>query len=149
MEQASVDLVRANLFLNHSRAKHSGSCWRCDEPWPCLTMAAIIDADHDCALWREKWTAAVDTTQNWIERYQQALAENASLKAERDELQRQLDLANSSEAAQEHIRVLDALANAREALNQAQETRRERDRRRRMRAALVSAALRRLSEEGE
>ena len=46
-------LDRSNLFLNHGRAKHSDSCWRCDEPWPCLTIRVVIDADHDDALWAD------------------------------------------------------------------------------------------------
>lgn len=54
------DLTRANLFLNHSRAKHANSCWRCDEAWPCLTMRAIIDADHEWAQWHDRWIAALD-----------------------------------------------------------------------------------------
>lgn len=56
-----LDMTRANLFLNHARAKHSNSCWSCDQLWPCLTMAAMIDADHEWAQWFEKWAAAVET----------------------------------------------------------------------------------------
>lgn len=48
------------LFALHRRARHSDSCWQCDAQWPCRTISALIDADHDWALWHEKWCAAMD-----------------------------------------------------------------------------------------
>lgn len=60
------------LYREHRRAKHSDSCWKCDAPWPCLTIAALIDADHDWALWHDE------------RRVKELEAEVERLKAERD-----------------------------------------------------------------
>lgn len=55
----------------------------------CTTPSAI-DHDHEWALWFEKWTAALDTTQNWIERYGDAdnRAAAAQERAEKAEAER-------------------------------------------------------------
>lgn len=83
---APKEMDRANLFLNHGRSKHADSCWRCDEPWPCLTMRVIIDADHEWAQWHDKWCAALDLVGSQAERAEKAEAEIERLRAERDEL---------------------------------------------------------------
>ncbi len=88
------DLNRANLFLNHQRAKHSESCWNCDQPWPCIAVAALIDADHEWAQWFEKWKAALD------------LVGNAS--ADRERLQS--ELAAATERAEKAHQVLERFA---------------------------------------
>ena len=69
------EMDRANLFLNHGRAKHADACWRCDEPWPCLTMRVVIDADHEWAHWHDKWIAALDLMGSQSERAEKAEAE--------------------------------------------------------------------------
>lgn len=82
------EMDRANLFLNHGRAKHADACWRCDEPWPCLTMRVVIDADHEWAQWRDKWIAALDLMGSQSERAEKAEAWLAmatdEMKAERE-----------------------------------------------------------------
>lgn len=81
-EKRLDEMDRANLFLNHGRAKHADACWRCDEPWPCLTMRVILDADHEWAQWHDKWIAALDLMGSQAERAEKAEAELAEIRLE-------------------------------------------------------------------
>jgi len=102
LKAAQLDLNRANLFLNHSRAKHSDYCWQCDQPWPCDSMAAIIDADHEWAQWFEKWKAALDLVASFASREQAVREANDRLRCELrgadDEIRYQAKRAEAAEA---------------------------------------------------